>query len=309
MLVPNFLYKKRSHTLHGPSGDGKTMVAQAACVLLVKNGLKVVYLDEENGEDEITKRFLGLGLTADQLDEFVFCLSITEPQMKDAPSLVDRVVQFEPSLVVFDSAGDFYAAANLEENDNIAMIQWAKAFTQRLSREFEIATLLLEHENAAGEGTRARGATSKKQKVDASWHVKVTRDFDQAKMGEIEFTRTKDRFGKRPKGRTAKIGGDGKGHIFFDLDNPQVTLQQAQQVAVQKRQQMYRQTEQKLDEAGAVSAETGVTKNVLRDSLTGTMTDRGQYIEEAADDPTTRVRKGFGKAQNGHRSTVFWVEK
>jgi hypothetical protein len=306
MLVERLLYKRCFHVLHGESGDGKTMVGLALAARLLKEGLRVAYLDEENGEDEIKKRLIGLGVSGQARQDFLY-LPQPSPTLREAEQLVARIVAFEPVLVIFDSGADFYVAAQLDENAAVDMVAWATALPQRLAKEFGIASLLLEHQNAEHVTSRPRGSTAKKQKADVTWHVSVTSRFDQNSVGAVEFGRTKDRFGSLPLKRTAEIGGDGKGGIVFVLKDAVTErdeqIRQAQNAAA-KRRHFYEQIEKVLFKEGAFDKEHGLSKNVLTRLLpAGTAELKRRYVEECADDPLTHVRKALGSRS----SIVFWL--
>ena len=307
MLIPDLLYAAAAHTLHGESGGGKTMIALAVIKTLVKRGQKVFYLDEENGENEITKRLLGLGLTADELDDFLLCLSLTEPRLSEADALVEKIAEFEPVFGVFDSAADFYVAAGVRENED-TVVAWAKAFTQRLAREHGIATLVLEHENAAGDQGRPRGHTGKKQKTDASWHVRVVREFDQSKTGEVEFTRTKDRFGTLPKSRRAEIGGDGKGGIVFELYEARDTAREKAEEDEQRVRAFWTNIEATLRKEKALDLTAALSQSQLNQLVPRQGGDkwRFQQMKDCADSPLTKVKAGRRPGRGG--GIGYWLE-
>jgi hypothetical protein len=308
MLVERLLYKRCFHVLHGESGDGKTMVGLALAARLLKEGLRVAYLDEENGEDEIKKRLIGLGVSRQARQDFLY-LPQPSPTLREAQQLIERIVAFEPVLVVFDSGADFYVAAQLDENAAVDMVAWATALPQRLAKEFGIASLLLEHQNAEHVTSRPRGSTAKKQKADVTWHVSVTSRFDQSTVGAVEFERTKDRFGSLPLKRTAEIGGDGKGGIVFALKDA-VTEQDEQirqaQNAAKKRKYWFDQIEKALFKERAFDRQHGLSQNMLVGLLpAGTTALKRNYTTECADDPLTKVRK----ARGDRNSIVFWLER
>jgi AAA domain len=308
MLIPDFIYRGAAHTLHGESGAGKTMIALALLKALIKQGRKVFYLDEENGENEIAKRLLGLGVTADEMDECLLCLSLTEPHLDEAALLVERIAEFEPVFGIFDSAADFYSAASIRENED-AVVDWAKAFTQRLARGHDIATLVLEHENAAGEQRRQRGHTGKKQKMDAQWHVRVLRDFDQSKSGEVEFTRTKDRFGTLPKTRRAEIGGDGTGRIYFELRDARDTAREKAEDDQRQVQAFWKSIEATLRKEKALSREKALSQSQL-DKLVPSMGGtawRTAQMKDCALSPMTKVKSGRKSTRGG--GIAYWLEE
>jgi hypothetical protein len=308
-LIPDLIYKDRCMVLHGPSGDGKTMISLALCSEMIKAGETVFYCDEENGEDEIAKRLMGLGLTPTQVTNQFLYFPLTSPSLKEADSLLRRIVGFNPVWGVFDSGADFYTAAGLKENDNDDMVTWFKAFVQPLSRTYQIGSLLLDHENAVGEEGKPRGASSKKQKTDASWHIKVTKPFDQDTIGEVEFERKKNRHGSLPPLRKARIGGDGQGNIDFHLYPTVVTPTVSQQQAhanAKRMQYWWTEVDKVLRQAGCVDASSGLSQSKLFSALPSGLgqADKTQMMQDCADSPLSKVkRQVFGP----RKTITYWV--
>ena len=59
-------------------------------------------------------------MTPQQASEHFLYFPFSEPTLEDADELVAEMASCRPSLVVFDSGADMYAASALNENDNMA---------------------------------------------------------------------------------------------------------------------------------------------------------------------------------------------
>ena len=72
--------------------------------------LVVVYLDAENGPAIVADRLIGLGADPELVRSYVRYAPFPEPNERDAERVVAEIGAEGPSLVIFDSGPDFYAA-------------------------------------------------------------------------------------------------------------------------------------------------------------------------------------------------------
>jgi KaiC/GvpD/RAD55 family RecA-like ATPase len=305
-VIPGVFYAGRAHAVMGEPGDGKTLVMLAFAVEVMKAGRDVAWFDEENGPAVIASRLVSLGATAQQVTQRFAYYPFSEPTLDDAIELAAEVSALTPALVVFDSGADMYVASGLNENDNMDMTRWATEFTQRLARAHGIASVVLEHVAKKGDDGYQRGAGAKKAKVDASWRLDVLTPFDHETVGEVELVRKKDRLAHLPPVLRFQIGGDGNGKTVF-------TPVEVEDVEEQRVADMRRKREAFRDQAiavlrreGALSAESGLTQNVLTGLLPpGTQAFKNDVVQWAAADPTTPVRNARGQ----RNSIVYWLEE
>ena len=262
-LVADVFYEGRSHAIAGAPGDGKTLLVLALCSGLVADERTVAWFDEENGPLVVAGRLLALGVTPQQASQHFAYYPFTEPTLEDADELVAEMMALRPAIVVFDSGADMYAAASLNENDNMDMTRWALAFSQRLSREHGIASVVLEHVAKAGDGSYQRGAGAKKAKVDALWMLEVLAPFDHETVGEVELVRAKDRLAHLPPRVRYRIGGDGNGRTTFERIDAEDEGAKRAADAKSKRDFFASEAISALEREGATSKETGLSQRQL----------------------------------------------
>ena len=204
-LVKDLIYAGLMHSMAGPPGSGKTLLALWIAVQVMRGGGRVLYLDAENGPRLVAERLRDLGADLDALDELFhyYPAGITlDPE--DLSRLAATTVEVRPALAVFDSFADFIAAAGLEENANTDCTLWVSKVTQPL-KDAGIAVLILDHVPKNSKGPRGAGA--KVAKMDVVWNVETTLAFDRGRTGEITLTNAKDREAWLPKITRFSVGG------------------------------------------------------------------------------------------------------
>ncbi len=305
-VVEDVFYRGRSHALMGEPGDGKTLMMLAWVVQVMRAGEDIAWFDEENGPLVVAARLEALGATPDEVSRHFAYYAFTEPTLDDADELAAEMAALEPALVVFDSGADMYVASGLDENSNMDMTEWARAFSQRLSRALGIASVVLEHVTKKGDDSYQRGAGAKKAKVDASWRLEVLSPFDHETVGEVELVRKKDRLAHLPSALRYRVGGNGAGTTVFE--RVPVEDEEAQLAEDQKRKREAFRTEavNVLRREGATTREEGMTQSVLTGLLSpGPQAYKNELVQHLASDPTTPVRKARGP----RNSLVYWLDE
>ena len=305
-LVADVFYEGRAHALAGAPGDGKTLLVLALCSGLVAGERTVAWFDEENGPLVVAGRLLALGVTPLQASQHFAYFPFSEPALEDADELVAEMAALRPAVVVFDSGADMYAASSLNENDNMDMTRWALAFSQRLSREHGIASVVLEHVAKAGDGNYQRGAGAKKAKVDALWMLEVLSPFDLETVGEVELIRAKDRLGHLPPRVRYRLGGDGSG--VTTCERIDAEDEDAKRAADSKSKRDFFASEAlaALEREGAFTQETGLSQRQLTGFLPpAPQTFKNELVQSLPHEPRSRVRRSRG-ARN---SFIYWLEK
>lgn len=74
-LVRGALYEARLHSITGEPGIGKTLLALYLSVQMMRSGLRVLYLDAENGENLVAARLQDMG-AADIVDDLFFSTTL-----------------------------------------------------------------------------------------------------------------------------------------------------------------------------------------------------------------------------------------
>lgn len=213
-LIDGFLYEGRIHSVAGPPGAGKTLLALWAAIKIMKQGTPVLYIDAENGQNIIGERLRDLGADLDCIDE-LFHYHPTEIGIRheDVAQLMGTVKRVRPALVIFDSMVDMLAVAGLKENENDDCIRWIKAVAEPI-RDEGLTTLILDHVPKGGKGPRGGGA--KMGGVDLQWGLEVKQQFDRRRVGEIELVKLKEREGWMPHYVRFSVGGTKDGELLFE---------------------------------------------------------------------------------------------
>jgi hypothetical protein len=212
-LEPGILLRGRVHHIFAPAGVGKTYLVLWLITRCLSRGQKVLYLDAENGPRIISERLGQMGVSTEEIREYLYYLPFPTLDMsknghKNYMALIEKT---EPVLVVFDSWIKFLSSAGLEENDNDHIAKWAAHFLQPI-RNADITSAVLDH--VPHDGTRSRGASRKRDEVDVQYALIKTKHFDRANVGEIHLRLEKDREGWLPQSSTFSIGGSENGFVF-----------------------------------------------------------------------------------------------
>jgi hypothetical protein len=205
-LIKGILLEGRTHQIFCGPGIGKSWLALWMAVRLVNRGLRVLYLDKENGARIVRNRLVGLGADPAKVDE---CLTyVPFPTLDMEPDAVeDYVNSLEGfSLVIFDSWINYLAAAGLDENSNGDLARWSTTFCAE-ARKRNISVLLLDHVGKDS-GNGSRGASRKLDEMDVAWEVRTLVPFDRETVGIIQLRRRKDREAWLAPTVEFEIGGD-----------------------------------------------------------------------------------------------------
>lgn len=216
-LIPGLLYKEGIHSLYGQAGHGKTIAALWASLQTMKQGLPVIYLDEENGCRRVVELLGGFGADPEELDVlFHYAHAPGLSLGADSLQMWEAVVEEKrPALAVFDSFADMLALAGLEENNSVDVTSWIKAFCEPIKFGGG-AVLILDHvAKSQGGALFARGSGAKLAKMDVAWGLQRNQVFDRERIGKITLSCDKDRNGSMPDKREILIGGDGAGKLVF----------------------------------------------------------------------------------------------
>lgn len=307
-LEPDILLRGKVHHLFSGSGLGKTFYSLWQAKQCVEREEPVIYLDNENGLRTVSERLSILGVDTSLVDENLFYVPSSSMTMsrEDAKSYVALLEEVDPALVVFDSWVNFLASAGLDENSNTDIARWAMAYTHP-ARDRGIAVLLLDH--VPHEGSRARGATRKKDEADVQWRLHRSRPFDRGSVGEIRLILEKDREGWLPPSIAFEVGSTLDGFIFERKGTtPQARgddLTNNQQKAL-KSIASFRKTGARYTEVAKASDVKGSTLdralNLLCNLGLVQKTDGRYYLTSNPHEPSSDPHKGNGgRGDNPHR--------
>jgi len=208
-LVEDFMYYAMIHHWFGDTESGKSMKAESVAGSLIRRGISVVYIDDENGQEIIIDRLLGFGLEPEEVDAHFYYCGDVDLSSKEPIWLHHLARGVGAKLVIFDSLIGFLGQDGISENDNTEVSGWIRKVCNPLKAS-GIASVLLDH---TGKDGKNRGASRKIQAADVSYRVTKKGDFDRETIGYIFFEREKDRIAQLDRYLGFRIGGDGTGRI------------------------------------------------------------------------------------------------
>lgn len=131
--------------------------------------MRVLYVDQENSEDEIQERFLALGATAETLTNLIYLsFPLFEPlnTATGASQLLAVVDEHKPAVVVFDTISRMVKG---KENDSEPWLELYRQLLMRLKAK-KVSSIRLDH--FGKDTTRgSRGNSAKTQDVDGVWEL------------------------------------------------------------------------------------------------------------------------------------------
>jgi hypothetical protein len=222
-------YADYVHALTGEGGIGKTLFELGQATSLIKRGVHVGWIDQENGEAIIVERLLGYGVGPEDVSTYFHYYPFQDPTVDDAEELLEELLSREIKHVWCDTGPDLYAISNLNENDNMDMTRWVQAFTEQFRRA-GIGSTVIEHLAQSSDGSKPRGGTAKKNKLDVVYNmIVVSGEVTATSTGVVELERKKDRRGRLPERVRYEFGGrDGS----IVCDEVSVPLDEADQEAL-----------------------------------------------------------------------------
>lgn len=292
--APGILYEGEVITLQSAGGSGKTLVAMWLLYQLCLEGHTVVFIDEENGPNEVARRFLSLGADPAVLNEkFIYYAMPSIDWM--SPANPDRLLQVcednDVTLVLFDSVMDLLSASGLDENSNSEFNMLYKS-TAKALKSAGRTVLLLDH--VSKDSTfQARGASAKFDQASIVWGIKVMAKFDSRTPGHLQLRRRKGRLG------AVQQSVD----VFVTPSAGRTHINVAAPVEFHDRGKDLLET---LMEMGAYGEANKVAKNVVAESMPGRKTDLMEYLsDEEGWYPDGVVKWSNDKGTR----TYFWVEQ
>lgn len=199
------LYPGLTHSFHGESESGKSLVLQWVSVLEIKAGRHVLFLDYESDPRSIADRLVSMGATVEEIETyFDYRLPETAPDstQADQHEWVQVLTPDKYSLVVIDgvtaSIGTFGASS--QSNDEVNA--WTRKLPRALATSTGAAVAMVDHVTKDS-GTRGRfaiGAQAKMADVTGAAYTVTPKDpVGKGVVGTIRLRVGKDRpSGVRP---------------------------------------------------------------------------------------------------------------
>lgn len=220
----NLLYPGRSHSVHGESESGKSLLMQALTAELISTGERVLYLDYEDTALSVVGRLRAMGTPKDAIVSMLDYWN-PEPAGTNAvePEGLDLMDTATYSLVVIDGVTSALSDAGLNSNDGDDVVQWFSRVPNHLATTTGAAVVVVDHVVKNGTGGRFAVGSNQKmgQLTGAAYTVDVLTPPAQGKVGTLELSVGKDRPGgvrkfadspnQHRQGRVATVTVDGTG--------------------------------------------------------------------------------------------------
>jgi AAA domain-containing protein len=191
------------HLLSGEPEGGKSLLALAACVVELRAGNNVVWIDRESDPDFVAERLRCFGVSREEAARFAYIQPVdrvTSPGVAEA--IAGLLNERKPTQVVFDAfAGlldlhdlDGIKTTDVERGNRLIIEPW---------RQSGAATIVIDHVVKA-KGDRGRFAIGSERKlgaVDVHIGLETIEPLGRGRCGRVKVLIHKDRFGFLPRPR------------------------------------------------------------------------------------------------------------
>jgi hypothetical protein len=190
------LYRGLIHSIHGESESGKSWIAQAETVRLIKQGEHVLFLDFENDAKKVRFRFLALGATKGEL-------KLVDYRNPDAKPLYGgkwwtHMFSGKFAMIVLDGVTDALGVFSMGTKDNDEISTFLRKFPRALARRTNAAVVLIDHvvKDKDSRGRWAIGGQSKMAGLDGAAYVVETKEqMGRGRIGVLDVWVGKDKSG------------------------------------------------------------------------------------------------------------------
>ncbi len=195
------VYPGKTHSFHGESESGKSMVVQWLAVQSLVAGDAVLYLDFESDEVEVVSRLLMLGAPPQAIiDLFVYVRPEANPyKVADERDAWLALLGRPYALAVIDGVTNALGVFGYKSKENDDLSNWSRVFPDPLARRTGAAVVMVDHVTKSTDG-RGRFAIGGQQKMSAlsgaGYTVEVAEPLGKGMRGEVVLRVGKDRPGQ-----------------------------------------------------------------------------------------------------------------
>jgi hypothetical protein len=222
VFLAEMLYEGGLHCIAGAPDSGKTTIALAWAVAVMKQGRHVAFFDEEGGSEIVAEKLIALGANADDLDHLTY---VPFPGRtwtdNDAADLMTFMREINPAMALWDSSAGFLARAGLDENSASDVTNWWSRILAPLARVLGTAIVVIDHDTKSSEQSRyARGSGAKLAGLDVQFKVEIVKPFTRDENGVLKLVVSKDRRGYLHRDWRIQVRtGNGIVKPLFNHDN------------------------------------------------------------------------------------------
>ncbi|MEA4944536.1 MAG: AAA family ATPase [Propionicimonas sp.] len=194
------LYRGLTHSFHGESESGKSLLAQFLASELLKGGQRVLYVDCESDPVSVVGRLRLFGATPAQITAgFFYVHPEADPRLAGELRAWVQLLRQAFDLVVIDGVTNALGLAGGESKDNDQVTRWMYSVPGQLATRTGAAVVLIDHVTKDAQ-TRGRYAIGGQAKLAALTGAAYVVEIDghmvaPGKKGVIALKVSKDRPG------------------------------------------------------------------------------------------------------------------
>ena len=225
------VYPGLTHSFHGESESGKSMVLQYEAARLITAGRPVLYVDFESDAPAVTERLTMFGATRDAiLNHFDYRTPEVSPNASAAELQAwGDMLTGTYDLAVIDGVTDSLGVFGLSTKDNDEIAKWARILPRQIASKTGAAVCVIDHVTKDSE-TRGRFAIGGQAKIagltGAAYTVEIAEPLGRGLRGVIVLRVGKDRPGY-VRGHSAPMRSDRTqeaARVILDSTSEHVTV-------------------------------------------------------------------------------------
>ena len=196
----HLFYRGRVNSVHGDSGDGKSMVVTLAAVQELGAGHRVIWIDFEDNETVIVERLRLLGATDDTIADRFHYHRPTAPFDAVAVAEIERDCD-DVTLLVIDSLGEAFGLEGIDEDRDVQVGPWLRRVARTLA-DVGPAVVIIDHSTKAKDNPLFPSGSKRKRAAvtGASYLVTAAVPLTREHGGRLALTVAKDRHGNYKRG-------------------------------------------------------------------------------------------------------------
>lgn len=198
-------YAGRVNGLYGPSGDGKTWVANLTARDELHAGRIVWWIDFEDDEIGTVDRMLDLSTDPSALvDRFRYIRPEVRLSFDEQANLLERLDEERPAVIVIDSTGEWMGQEGIDTDRDHQVSKWIQTYIRSLTRAGSGVVLIDHVPHDHKDLLRPIGSQRKKAAITGSaFMVIALAELGRGRVGKLRLTTAKDRRGNWVRGKPA----------------------------------------------------------------------------------------------------------
>lgn len=199
------LYPGKTHSIHGESESGKSLLMQWESARILGQGGSVLYLDYESDPRSVITRLKLMGVTREQFANFGYHRpTVWHAATEEVRARFTKMLDHPWNLVVIDGVTD--ALNDLPQNlarevggtgGNNGVTAWHREFPQVIAETTGAAVSMIDHKAKNSKGRDAAGAQSKMANLTgAAYVVEPIEQMGRGLIGRLSVKVGKDREGE-----------------------------------------------------------------------------------------------------------------